>query len=234
MVTSQSGDGRDPAHAHTVPRRTGVVVAAILLALVSGCSGGRAPRPAPTSAEPTTPAPITAAPVTESPTVDPTSTEDPAAPPDGTDPSGPTVLSTSVSGNVLSLRDAFGTTGEWSEARFDVADAGSVQGIGVTLTGCGSDNAAELEFRLAHRFTQLKFKVGQANTSAGSDGILLVEIVANDRQKDFRRIPFDQVQSFATSVKDVNALTLRFYLDQLVCGDKASAIAVIEGLTVTG
>lgn len=135
---------------------------------------------------------------------------------------------------MLTLADVFHAEGEWEESRYDVAKRREIQGIGTTLTSCGEYAAAELELRLAHSFSRLTMNVGQANTSKNSDQTLLVEIVANGRQMDTRRIPFDRIQGFSVNVKDVNALKLRFWIDEVNCDYDASMIAVIENLTVYG
>ncbi len=91
-------------------------------------------------------------------------------------------------------------------------------------------NRPSLELRLARRFDQLSFSVGQDNASANSEQVLNVEVVTNGEQADLRKVPFDRVQPFEVPVSGVNAVVINFELDE-GCDD--SVIAVVESLTVS-
>jgi hypothetical protein len=158
-----------------------------------------------------------------------------------TEPAGPTdtpssgVLPPTASGRTLTLSDVFATVREWEESRYDVADRSEIQGIGTTLRDCGESYLAGLELRLAHRFTKLTMNVGQANDSPNSDRNVVVEILANEKQQDTRRIPFDRIQPFTVDVRDVNALKLRFWIDDADgCSYESRVVLVVEKLTVFG
>ena len=122
--------------------------------------------------------------------------------------------------------------GTWDEARYDVADVSSAPGIGATISSCSGNVTAELELRLAHHFNALKMKVGESNDSKSSDDTLVVQVIANGKQLDSRRIPFDAQQVFELNIKDVNALKINMSLDPDKCDNK-EVTAVIEGLSVS-
>ena len=147
--------------------------------------------------------------------------------------SGPAVLPSSASGKQLGLGDVFGTTGQWTEDLFSIGDGPTVPGIATVVGGCGENYAAMLELRLAHHFAKLKMVVGQGNTSKSSDDLLVVQIYANGKQTDTRKIAFDTQDSFDIAVSDVNALKIYMFLDDDKCND-AGTTAVIQGLTVSG
>lgn len=211
---------------------------AATLAAVSlaSCGGDKAPQAALTQPPPV----VVTVTVTPDPpeTTDPVETEDPVETdfedeePVSESPSGPVVLGTNASGRELKLADVFSTKRDWEESRYDVASRRDIQGMGVSLNSCGDYYAAQLELRLARNFTTLTMNVGQANNSPSSDETLVVEIVANGRQQDFRRVPFDRIQSFKVSVRDVNALKLRFWIDEEECNG-GQIVAVVEKLTVS-
>lgn len=145
---------------------------------------------------------------------------------------GPHVLDRNASGKPLHRSDVFSTVGTWSEQRYDVADQSKVFAMGATVT-CGTTSSASLELRLANRFSQLSFQVGQATDSASSDETLVVDVIANSSEKkDNRSIPFNKIQDFAVDVKSVGALKINFTLQ---CKDftSSSVIAVVQGMTVT-
>jgi hypothetical protein len=210
-----------------------LVVAVTVAALAgSGCRGAPAkPAPAAAPSATETPTPVE---TTSSPTPDATVSDEIADPSDSESPSGPAVLATTVSGRSLTLSDVFSAEGEWEESRYDVGDRSEIQGIAARLRGCGEDEKAELELRLAHHFSRLTMNVGQANNSRSSDVSLVVAIVANGKQVDVRRVPFDRIQPFTVNVKDVNAVKLRFWIDDAQCEYGADIVAVIEKLTVSG
>ncbi len=90
----------------------------------------------------------------------------------------------------------------------------------------------ELELRLAHRFTNLKMKFGQANNSQSSDNAVLVDILKNGTKIDSQSVPFDVVQSFDEDITDANSLKLQFHIDPAKCV-QGGVTAVVEGLTVS-
>jgi hypothetical protein len=204
----------------------------------TACGGGGKPA---ASGAPTPTTESSSPSVSESPTetLEPSDSEEPtdveeSTPEETTTTSAPPVVPTNASGRALTLADVFGTEGEWEESRYDVATRTEVQGIGTQLNACGEDDAHEIELRLAHRFSRLTMNVGQANDSASSDETLVVQIVTNGKLEDTRRVPFDRIQQFAVNVKDVNALKLRFWIDEVECAYRDGIIAVIEKLTVFG
>jgi hypothetical protein len=212
-----------------------LLIAGITAGLLAGCGGGKSPlaaSPTPSSDAPTTPGPSeTLSAPTETPTETPTESPAEEQPPAATS-TGPVVLGSNASGRELKLADVFSADGTWEESRYDVATRRDIQGMGVTLDSCGEYAAAQLELRLAQNFKKLTLSVGQANNSPSSDQKLVVEIVANGRQLDIRRIPFDRIQPFTENVAGVNALKLRFWIDADQCtGD---IVAVVEKLTVSG
>lgn len=200
----------------------------MLATLVTACSGGSgeatATRTVTVTAEPDTSAMI-------DPSADVTASSRAGTTANPTE--GPSVLSTSASGRVLGLPDVFATVGEWQEDRYDVVSRTAVRGLGVTVDSCSEYSKDMLELRLARRFKTLAMNVSQANDSPSSDAILVVEVVANGKQQDLRRVPFDQTQPFQVSVQDVNALQIKLSLDESTCSSK-EVIGVIEDLVVTG
>lgn len=89
-----------------------------------------------------------------------------------------------------------------------------------------------LELRLAGHFATLKMKVGQANSSKSSDDVLDVEVDANGKQQDIRKVPFNTQQSFTVPAAGVNALKIIMYIDPDKC-DPRGLTAVIEDLSVS-
>lgn len=152
---------------------------------------------------------------------------------DDTPTSGPPVLQTNASGRTLGLADVFSTVGNWDEARYDVGDVSSILGLGAIIDSCGPNGMVELELRLAHHFNTLKMKVGESNSSQSSSDALVVQIIANGKQLDSRRIPFDAQQSFDLPIKDVNALKIDISLDPDKCEYNKSVTAVVEGMSVS-
>lgn len=206
---------------------------AVAAVFAIGCRGESGDPQAQASAMTSPPA---APATTFTPTPDPTPTDLDPTPSDDivVTPSGSAVLATTASGRTLTLADVFHADGEWEESRYDIADRSEIQGIAVTLDGCGEDDGAELELRLAHHFTRLTMNVGQANNSRSSENVLAVEIVTNGKQHDTRQIPFDRLQPFSVNVADVNAVKLRFWIDDTSCEYDDGVLAVIEKLTVYG
>jgi hypothetical protein len=214
----------------------------------SGCGGD--PDPASDAAAPATvtvtaPAPVGSAlePATDptTPELDLQATEPVETPfeevPEGGSSPEPSSLGTQSSGVPLGLDDVFAATGEWQEDRWDIANRKELMGMGVALRGCGPDSAAELDLRLAHNFSRLDMRVGQANTSTDPDQRLVVEILSGGKQEEIRRVAFDELQPFTLPVESVNALGIRLYLDDEGdsndCGYDSSVVAVISDLVLT-
>jgi len=100
------------------------------------------------------------------------------------------------------------------------------------VSGCGSYTQG-IELRLGNNFKQLDFSVGQADNSANSDQNLSVEVLANNSQVEIRSVPFNEIQTFSIPVTGVNALKIRFGLDERVSECRGSVIGVITDATVT-
>lgn len=152
-----------------------------------------------------------------------------------TEPSAPTtdaVVPSEAAGMALPLNRFFNAdTNEWTEDRQNVASRSSVRGISADVTTCGKDyGTRQLELRLEHRFTTLSFWAGQSNQSKSSTQKVVVEVLANNSQVDSRSIPFDAVQPFTIPVKDINAVTIRAYLDDSVtgCGQQGAKIVLAD------
>lgn len=125
-------------------------------------------------------------------------------------------------GQGLAMTDFFKAPSEWREDRFDIASRKDVKGFGGQLSECYASSASVFELRLGNKFTTLDFKAGQANSSQTSHQLVVVEIVGNGRQIDIQRVPFNRARAFGqVSVKDVNALEIRMYLDDKIdsCGN---------------
>jgi hypothetical protein len=135
-------------------------------------------------------------------------------------------------GRGLTLNDFFDPSSYWEEDRYDIAGQKDVQGIAAPVSGCGS-YSQEIELRLGNNFERLEFSVGQADNSAESDQSLSVEILANNSQVEIRSVPFNEIQSFSISVTGVNALKIRFGLDERVPNCTGSVIGVITDAALT-
>lgn len=142
-----------------------------------------------------------------------------------------TVLEPERAGQELDLDDAVNVRGNWSESRFQVSDRSEARGLGV-LVDCGLKDRVSLELRLARRFDTLEFTVGQDNNSPTSQQTLVVEVTGNQEQLDLRRIEFDQVQPFTLSVSSINAVIIKFDVEE-PCDNSDEIIAVVEALKVT-
>ncbi len=144
------------------------------------------------------------------------------------------VLDEQDEGRQLGLDDFFNAGSQWEERRYDLADQKDVPGVGTTVSSCGDRSYSNqtLELRLGNNFSELTFSAAQANNSQRSDQNLVVEVVANNEQRDIRSVPFNQTQDFTLDVSGVNALVLRFYLDDAVSNCGGSVLGVIYGATV--
>lgn len=153
---------------------------------------------------------------------------------DESSPTSPGPVPSTASGRPLTLADVFSTEGDWKDDRFDITDRVGLPGIGTVTNACGPDYAPMLELRLARGFTSLRMVVGQANDSKSSDAILVVTIVANGKQIDTRRVPFDKLQTFRENITAVNALQIFVFIDPESCNRSSQEVtAVIQGLTVS-
>lgn len=140
-------------------------------------------------------------------------------PSDGTTPQ-PTLDPETLQDRELTTADAFSMYGEWRDDRFDVAKQTQLKGLGVRVSSCieSSSENAQLEFRLANKFSDLTFSAGQSNTSTSSDMTLKVDVRGNGSQLEVQRIPFNKTHDFDISVADINALQITLYLDDSVEG----------------
>jgi hypothetical protein len=196
-------------------------------------AGAQATSAAPTAtefAEPTSPEGTDSVEPTEGPETGPTDTGT-----DPTDTATPSAVPTDRIGQPLGLNDAFAVSQGWTEERWSIASQKDVRAMGATLTSCGPDEGAQLDFRLRHDFHSLSMKVGQADTSQSSDSTLVVEVIGNGKQREIRQIRFDVLQPITVSVDDVNALQIRLYLDpdDEDCTTAGSVIGTISALTLS-
>jgi hypothetical protein len=161
-----------------------------------------------------------------------TSTSSSSASASSTDDGG--VLDEEDEGRELGLDDYFNADAQWEERRYDLADQQDVPGVGSMVQGCGQSSSYDrtLELRLGNNFRELTFSAAQANNSLRSDQNLVVEILANNEQRDIRSVPFNQTQEFTIDVTGVNALVLRLYLDDEVADCRPSVVGVISEATV--
>ncbi|MGY1771888.1 hypothetical protein [Blastococcus sp. SYSU D00813] len=144
------------------------------------------------------------------------------------------VLDEEDEGRELGLEDFFNADSQWEERRYDLAAQQDVPGVGSIVQGCGQSSTYDrtLELRLGNNFSELTFSAAQANNSQRSDQNMVVEILANNEQRDIRSVPFNQTQDFTIDVTGVNALVLRLYLDDEVADCRGSVVGVISEATV--
>lgn len=205
----------------------GVPIAAVLA--LAACGAETAPQAVVTQTVLATASPSVepSATVSATPEESPTPTAAPTASlMDEDEASG--ILDDTARGQALALNDIFKADGQWYEDRYSVSDRSDIRALGTEVSCYGG--TPSLELRLARRFDQLSFSVGQDNASANSDQVLIVEVVTNGEQSDLRKVPFDRVQPFEVPVSGANAVIIKFDLDQ-DCDD--SVIAVVESLTVS-
>ena len=135
--------------------------------------------------------------------------------------------------------------GEWKDGNYNVADQSGITGFSVDLRGCkvpkaaGFDQsgpnypAAVLRFNLGHRYTKLKFKVGQQNESKDIGQAVLIRSTDGEKQfGDITRVGFDEVSDVEVDVKDKNVIFLQFYLDEGVksCGNDPVTTVVYDAV----
>lgn len=205
------------------------LAAAIVIGLPGCAADSGARQPAPTTVTET----VTASPSTATLSSMTATSEQVASPTPSTSVTG--VLPATATGRPLSLSEFFQPDGEWSEDRYDIASQSGVQGAGVTLQSCYENQAQVLELRLSNAFSTLSFSVGQANDSKTSTLNLVVEVVANNRQIDIQRVPFNKVQTFVEPATSVNAVQIRLYPEAATgnCGYDDSIVGVVSGVTLT-
>ncbi|MGY1749263.1 hypothetical protein [Modestobacter sp. SYSU DS0511] len=200
------------------------------LLLSSGCSSAEEPiaPAAESSTAPSAPATTEAAgATTSSPAPSPfSSTPTTAGVTASTSESGG-VLTSGDEGRQLTLADFFNPSSRWSEDRYDIADQKNVSGIATEVFSCNSDQARELEMRLGNNFSRLTFSVGQANDSRDSDQSVTVEVLGNESQREIQSVPFNEITDFDIPVDGVNALKIRFLLDDKVADCGGSVIGVL-------
>jgi hypothetical protein len=73
--------------------------------------------------------------------------------------------------------------------------------------------------------------VGQANNSESSEQTLVVKVLGNGKQLDVHRVPFNTVQKVSVSIKGVNAVKVKLYLDPENRTSSDSVLAVISDVT---
>lgn len=212
---------------------TGTMALVAAFALSSCSSSGAAENdssqsPAATSIE--VAASPTVSQISASPTNSPAAESSASSTSSETSPS--TTVATEKAGNPLSLADFLEPESYWMEKRFDVADKANVSGIAVELRGYGSSDTRTLELRLANNFSNLNFKIGQANDSRSSDRVLLVRIVGNGKQLDVQKVPFNTIQEVSVPVKGVNAVKIELVLEQGTTYDSKTVLAVLSDITV--
>ena len=122
-------------------------------------------------------------------------------------------MPTTKAGTVLGLSDFFEPSSSWVESRYEVADQADVLGISTEVTTSSEAQPEQLELRLANKFNQLDFVVGQANDSRSSSETLVVQVLGNDKQLDVQRVPFNTLQPISVTVTDVNAVKINLYLE---------------------
>lgn len=145
---------------------------------------------------------------------------------------GVPIIKPEDAGKELALADFVHPDEGWNENRFSIADKADIPGIGGTVSSCGDYGASELEMRLANKFQQLQFSVGQANASESTDQKVVVRVSGNNRQLEVYRVPFNEFQTFKVDVGDVNALTIEAYLDGEVEDCGGSVVAVFYDITL--
>lgn len=174
------------------------------------------PSPSPTSAPSPTPSEVSP---TDAPTGSPTAM--------------PGSIPSAFAGQPLNLDQAQSVSGAWEQSRYEVANRSDVAGMGVPVQSCSDTGGAVLEYRLADRFSSLRFSVSQANSSQSSDQLLTVVVMANGSQLDIQTVPFNQVKPLKYSVSGVNAMQIRLFLSDKVQRCGGSVTAVIEQLVVS-
>jgi hypothetical protein len=195
--------------------------AACLLVGLSSCGGPDSPAAAPVTVTVTgTPSPSTTGSSSAAPATSPALSG-------ALSSSAPGPLPSGAAGRKLTLSDFFSPTSNWTEDRYDVADAKQVAGIATPVQSCGAYAPQKIELRLANNFDTFSFSVGQANNSPDFDQNLSVQIMGNNAQLDIQSVPFNQVRGFEVPVTGVNALEIRVSLDDKIENCGGSVIAVI-------
>ena len=148
------------------------------------------------------------------------------------------------SGKKLTAGDFSDKQGEWKDGNYNVADQSGITGFSVDLKACdvpkgagfgsgGYYEPAILRFNLGHRYTKLKFKVGQQNESKDIGQAVLIRSTDGEKQfGDITRVGFDEVSDVEVDVKDKNVIFLQFYLDEGVksCGNDPVTAVVYDAV----
>jgi len=148
------------------------------------------------------------------------------------------------SGKKLTAGDFSDKQGEWKDGNYNVADQSGITGFSVDLEACkvpqgagfgqgGPYYPAVLRFNLGHRYTTLKFKVGQQNESKDIGQAVLIRSTDGEKQfGDITRVGFDEVSDVEVDVKDKNVIFLQFYLDEGVksCGNDPVTAVVYDAV----
>ncbi|CAM3117317.1 hypothetical protein PSET11_01441 [Arthrobacter ulcerisalmonis] len=203
---------------------------------LTSCAATESPT-APTSAATETNAPEptqTKATATPTPSSTPSSSETTRMPTASTgETSEPaSTVATEKAGKPLALSEFFNVDRDWSEKRYDVADRANINGIASELTTPGASYAKTLELRLANNFNKLTFKVGQSNSSTSSDKIVEVRVIANGKQIEIQKVPFNTIQEISVPVGGVNALKIQVAIDPASSRDNDSVTAVLSSITL--
>lgn len=191
-------------------------IAAVALGglLLSGC--GQVPAPIGTAVPTAAPSP-TALVESPAPSAEPT----PANQRSSASPTPKTAYSPASTASAqppapgrLTLNQFHNPSEGWTESTFDVAGRKSVEGFAYELR-CGFSDPQQLELRLQNSYQELKFSVGQEDNQSGpADQQVEVQINANNKPVQSRKVPFNQVEPFEVSVRDVNSLVLDFSIDR--------------------
>lgn len=147
-----------------------------------------------------------------------------------TEPSS--TVATEKAGKPLTLSEFFNVENGWSEKRYDVADRANINGIAAELTYTGPSYAKTLELRLANNFNKLTFKVGQSNSSTSSDKVVEVRVIANGKQIEIQKVPFNTIQEISVPVVGVNALKIQLDIDSASPRDGNAVTAVLSAVTL--
>lgn len=190
-------------------------VAAVAMAglLMSACGQD----PAPTGTPETTASPAATA-TAETATVEPTPSTGQS---NATSPEPGTTYSPASTASAqppapgrLTLKQFHNPSSGWTESTFDVAGRKEVDGFAYRLS-CGASDPRQLELRLQNAYQELKFSVGQDDKQSGpADQQVEVQIIANNKPLQSRKVPFNQAEPFEVPVRDVNSLVLAFSVDR--------------------
>lgn len=220
--------GLHPYHlVMTTLRRWKALITLVLVAVSSGCASTSANEQTATSPSSTTIDSPSLTPSPSSPTnITPSSSETHSSFPSGS--TSPGVLNPDqTEGRDLTISDFFSVDGnDVKEDLYDVATLEGQKGVGSEV----SYDETAIELRLANRYKNLTFNVGQANSSRSSDSILQIKIYKNGTSDKFDEVKFNEARSFDIDVSNVNALKIIMECqsqDGTPCGYDESLIGVV-------